>query len=157
MSDTATIPLWDAIGALIDLGESPPVNANGDPILEQADPQIPGRRWPRFHRGVARNNSKGSAPPPGYFLLGMVNLTPAGGYNGETGEDGTVTVHCWAATPDDAERLYRWLHGLLHDQPIAVSGFGHPFGNLSKSGPTPDASGTAWQVIAVYTVDPEDA
>lgn len=157
MADTATIPLWDALGAAIDAGADPPLDGLGRLILDPA--------WPRFYRGrVTADPVTGKLPEPdpvtgqmpGYFLLGLVDLVPGGSYNGETGEAGTATIHCWAATPDDAERLYRWLRGLLHDEPLVVAGFGTVTGQVSKSGPTSDAAGTAYQVTARYAVEPED-
>lgn len=135
MSDTATIPLWDAIGAVIDTGASPPSFLGS----------------PKFYRGAVKGT-----PAPGYFLLGLTTLAPGGSYNQETGEDGTVTVHCWADTPDNAERLARWLRALLQDQPLVVAGFGTVTGTVSKVGPVSDAAGTAFQSTLIYRVEPED-
>lgn len=142
MTSTATIPLWDALGSAIDAGTNPPVTADVIPA------QILGS--PRFYRGKVKGT-----PPPGYFLLGLVNLSPGGEYMAP-GEAGTVTIHCWAPTPDEAEKLYRWLHGLVHEQPLYVDGFGTATGQLRKTGPISDATGAAWQVTALYDVEPED-
>ena len=142
MSDTATIPLWDALGAAIDAGVDPPQSVSGSQILGD----------PRFYRMAVKGT-----PPPGYYILGLVDLVPGGQYNGETGENVSLTIHCWAPTPDDAEKLYRWLRRLVHLVPLAVQGFGTVTGQLSKSGPKPDATGAAYQVTAIYAVEPEDA
>jgi len=143
MTSTATIPLWDALGEAIDAGLNPPVTVDliPQPILGT----------PRYYRGKVTGT-----PPAGYFLLGLVNLAPGGEYM-RTGEAATATIHCWATTPDEAEKLYRWLHGLVHEQPLDVTGFGTVTGSLRKTGPIPDATKAAWQVTAIYDVEPEDA
>jgi hypothetical protein len=131
--NSATIPLWDAWGVAIDAGQAPPAD------LTQ----------PRFYRGKVQGT-----PPPGYYLFGQ-GIPGAGDLmNGQDGEDGEWTIHCWAATPDGALRLYAWLKGILHNVPLAVVGYGTVAGVVDGAGPTPDAKLTGYQVIARYTAEP---
>lgn len=114
----------DAIGAVIDAGASPPaVLAN-----------------PRFYRD-------GEVPPSAplaYFLLGQVLEDPSGFYNAP-GSDNLYWVHCWADTYTNALRLFAWLHDLLHDQPIAVTGHGIWMCKVRLIGKGQDATSTAQQ------------
>lgn len=146
MPDSPTGPLWDALVAVIEAAPSPPVDASGRPIF----------LGPRSYRGRAEPDENGSLPGPGYFLLGMPVETEAGFYH-EPGQDGLYRIHCWARTPDDAQRLYQWLKRLLQNVPLAVQGYRPVAGILSKSGPLPDATESAWQVQASYETEAMEA
>lgn len=137
MSESATIPLWDAWGVAIEAGENAPPE-----LLE-----------PRFYRGAVKGT-----PSAGYFLFGQV-IAPNGSLmNGQDGEDIDGMIHCWAATPDGALKLYRWLKPLLHNVPLAVAGFGLVSGVLSMTGPVPgpivNDKVSGWQVFARYVAEP---
>lgn len=147
MPDSPTGPLWDALGKAIDQGVNPPLDVDGEPIL----------RTPRVYRGRTEPDGAGELPSPGYFLLGMPVETEQGWYNGEAGQDGLFRIHCWASTPDDAQRLYQWVKALIHRVPLAVAGYEPVSGILSKSGPLPDATGGAWQVQASYDTEAKEA
>lgn len=147
MADSAD--LWTAIGAAIDAESTEPLRVDGSSIF------VPG--WPRFYRGQthARTiNGVSTLPTPGYILLKQDFEDEAGAYNGEGGQATLVRLGCWALTPDDARRLYRWLKMVLHEVPLTVPGYQPVWGSLGKSGPTPDADGTAWQMEASYRAEP---
>lgn len=150
MADSAN--LWDAFTAAILAG---PALANplGAPILDAIDLST-GQPWKRVYRGRTNANKAGTVPPPGYFLLGLEVETESGLYNGEAAQDGLYRIHCWGKTPDDARQLYRWLKRVLHGVPLAVDGYEPVTGILSKSGPTPDPDGSAWQIEATYEAEP---
>lgn len=141
MSDTATLAVWDAIDAVIRAGQSEPLTQLGNPILG------PKRvYW-------------GDAPPNaalGYVLFGTAPEDDLGFRNGQDGEAAEFTIHCWADTLPNANRLFRWVKGLLETKP-AVTGFTVIEWEIRKGSEAPDAESTAWQVPMYLRVETLDA
>jgi hypothetical protein len=155
--------LWDAFTAVIKAGPNPPTDASGQPILDVPLPDGSGGTWPRVQRGRTRakrltvsGESKDVLPPPGYILLAQEFENEAGCYQ-EPGQDGLYRMTCWANTPDDARRLYRWFKRILQGVALVVEGYQPVAGILSKSGPFPDPDGAAWGVEATYRAEPFEA
>lgn len=132
MPDSATLPVWDALGKAIDVGANPPAGLSAA----------------RFYR----NGEVPSKAPLSYFLLGQAPESEAG-YYGQAGQEGRYRIHCWADTPSSANRLYQWLRALIHDRRLLLQGHTMIRGSLSKGGEVPDADGKAWQVPAEYLVE----
>ena len=148
--ELATLDLWEAIEARVQAGIDLPIGPGGTAILDRPQWQD-GPPWPRTYRGETEPNERNEMPPPGYLLLGTVPEDPGGFLNGQDGTDAELTVHCWADTISNANRLARWFVAQIRSAPLVVAG--HTVWNLviTKGRESPDPSGTAWQVPIYLT------
>ncbi len=137
---TATFTVWDALAAVITGEAVGPQDSDGDDLLNTA----------RVYRGML---PPGEEPDLSYFLLGQ-RSEDEGGYYNRRGHLGTYRVHCWSTTPDNAGRLYAWLHDLVHDERLGLADHDMVVGGkLRWVSEQPDPDGSAWQVIADYVVE----
>lgn len=148
MADSPTNPFWERLVKLIDAAPSPAfLDEDGNALLQT----------PRAYRGSVPADDQNRYPKPGYFLLGSGPELPGGYYNSQVGVDGRYTVHCWADTQPNANRLYNWLRGLIEAAlgtgSLAVAG--HVVGDLSitKGTEAPDPTEGAWQVPMYLDVE----
>lgn len=129
---TATLAVWDAIGAAIQGAADPPDSLNPD----------------RFYRDGEVPRDAGL----GYYLFGQ-DFESEAGYVNQVGQVSRYTIHCWARTPTEASRLYAWLKGVLHDQRLPLTGNQMIGIRMSKGGHVADPDGGAYQIPTALDVE----
>lgn len=140
---SAVGPTWDKLQEVITAAPNPPLTLSGATILGPK----------RVYRGRAPIGAV-----LGYFLFGTVFEADEGFYM-YRGQRATYRIHCWAKTADDAQRMFAWLKGLIHEVRLELTGFAMWIGGelvrVTNLEGEPDAAGivSTHQVIADWTVE----
>ncbi|MBA2458997.1 MAG: DUF3168 domain-containing protein [Gemmatimonadales bacterium] len=135
MAQLVTVPVWDALVALV-IAAAPPAPSG----LLNAD-------------RIYRDGEVPETAALGYILIGSA-IQPRGGfYNGQRGRtDQLYRLHCWSTTPTNAERIAAWLTALLDGQLLTLAGHTMWTSRITSFGHQADTDRTAYQVVLNWDV-----